>query len=124
MYLSKDSQGHVYFKSEGQWLIHSRSTLYEVKDHELIDELNRNMWLKKEPKPTLFNYKSYTGATIIQQFKCSECGCKSCYRHKSMYGLSFFEGHFHCMRCKKEASYATDDWTTIQQHKTVQLQLF
>jgi hypothetical protein len=75
-------------------------------------------------KPTQFTYKSYTGAMITQAFKCESCGSESCYRHKSDYGLTYFEGHFHCVGCKKEANYYTDDWQRAERKRTKQLSLF
>lgn len=76
--------------------------------------------------PTTFMYKSYTGEMVTRTFKCEICEHDQCYRHKSMYGLTFLEGHFHCIRCKKEASYATDDWdkSVKQEAKQLQLTLF
>jgi len=73
---------------------------------------------------TTFTFKCYTGVTETRSFKCEDCGCRSCFRHKSMYGLTFLEGHFHCVRCKKEASYATDDWERSVKQEVKQLQLF
>lgn len=68
---------------------------------------------------------SYDGKLRIMGFKCIKCGGTEFYRHKSMYGLSFWEGHFHCRNCKNEAYYATDDFYEIIREKPgQQLSLF
>lgn len=68
-------------------------------------------------------YKDYTGEIIKQEFKCIECNNTLLYRHKRQYGLSFWEGNFVCLKCKKEINYYSDDW--IKTNLSVkQLELF
>ncbi|MCZ2223015.1 MAG: hypothetical protein LC122_05230 [Chitinophagales bacterium] len=76
-------------------------------------------------KQSVFEYVSgyqKKGVVVVEKFLCSKCGCKNCYRHKRDYHLTFFEGHFHCINCGNEASYATDDWEVKNKEK--QLKLF
>lgn len=61
---------------------------------------------------------------VIQKFKCVNCGSKNFYRHKKDYRLTFFEGHVHCIICKREVDYADDDWLEERIGKQNQLNLF
>lgn len=73
---------------------------------------------------SLFRKESYKGGKLIIKFKCCDCGCENVYRHKKHYGLSFLEGHFHCLQCKKEVDYTSDDFYTEEIKKPFQLKLF
>lgn len=73
---------------------------------------------------SLFTYNSYNGDKKNVSFICLDCGCNKAYRHKTMYGLTFLEGHFHCLKCKKEIDYASDDFIITDVKKIVQLTLF
>ena len=77
-------------------------------------------------KPSVIKFTSSLnkGEIVTEIFKCTECGFHSCYRPKKQYQHTFFEGHFYCIKCKKEANYASDDWTRLETPKFEQLQLF
>jgi hypothetical protein len=63
-------------------------------------------------KPFLLNYKSYDGSTRQVTFQCQTCKSDKCYRAKRDYHLTFFEGSFRCLNCKKEVNYSDDDFTS------------
>lgn len=78
---------------------------------------------------TKISYKACSNNYSVT-FKCTDCGCHKVYRPKSMYKLTFLEGHYHCVNCKKEACYYDDDFITVDQinepikTQNIQLQLF
>ena len=55
-------------------------------------------------------FTSYDGVKTKNEFRCLNCGCTRIYAHKRDYGCSFWEGHRHCIKCKKEVDYYSDDW--------------
>lgn len=72
-------------------------------------------------KPSFFKYLSYTGNFVEIHYQCSDCFSATVYRHKSMYKLTFLEGHFHCIGCKKEVDYTSEDFISKEQKKAIQL---
>ncbi len=57
-------------------------------------------------------YMSYDGLPIQVLFSCADCGCNKFYRHRRDYKLTHLEGHYHCINCKKEVNYASDDFAS------------
>lgn len=64
------------------------------------------------------SYLSYTGEKIFMDFKC-DCGCTNLYRNKKQYHLSFFEGYFICLECKKHHNYYSDSFYKINYQITL-----
>jgi site-specific DNA-cytosine methylase len=65
----------------------------------------------KFTKPFVYKYTSYCGRYIVtQKFNCLDCGCDKVFRNKRQYHLSFFEGNYNCLNCKKNVNYYSDDF--------------
>jgi plasmid rolling circle replication initiator protein Rep len=58
---------------------------------------------------------------LIVVFKC-KCGSDKCYREPAMVDLTFYEGHFHCLKCNQEYDYSDEELQLIE--VAVQLTLF
>lgn len=72
-------------------------------------------------KPFFDTYKSYDGSIRQVRFQCTSCNSDKCFRPKYHYNLTFFEGSFKCLGCKKEVSYSDYDFISRDINKQYEL---